>query len=95
VRVESFILSSSNIATYVVAVQTSKSNKRFFEFECQRYVLNPSTNRFEPFEWDFGKTDRAVQALGNGLTSVEAFYRLELVGRNEIQSGKVLLKSKF
>ncbi|CAO3599020.1 unnamed protein product [Absidia cylindrospora] len=50
-----------------------------------RYVYNAQKSRFEPYEFDLGSTHRQLQGWANGVSSEEAYQRLELLGPNLIR----------
>ena len=67
-----------------VLVQTSEAGTKFFEFECQRYVLSEATELFESPTISVGETFEEIAANGEGLTEAEARRRMELLGANQI-----------
>ncbi|KAJ1926895.1 hypothetical protein IWQ60_003410 [Tieghemiomyces parasiticus] len=56
----------------------------YFNYQCTRYVFNPKTHDFEPFEFPLGNTTQDLMALSVGLAAAEAEYRSELLGPNFI-----------
>jgi cation-transporting ATPase 13A3/4/5 len=68
-----------------IPVKKTTNNVRYFEYQCMRYVYNAQKSRFEPYEFDLGSTNRQLQGWAEGVTSEEAFQRLELLGPNLIR----------
>ncbi|KAK9762721.1 hypothetical protein K7432_011280 [Basidiobolus ranarum] len=70
-------------------ISTSKvlltdKKRRYFEFQCTRYVYNPEKDSFEPFVFYLAPTNEQLHKHSHGLTKEEAAYRLELLGPNFI-----------
>ncbi|KAJ1343476.1 hypothetical protein BSLG_001974 [Batrachochytrium salamandrivorans] len=68
-------------------VKYTNNGRRYIEYECVRYVLDPAMGSFEPFVFGIGPNCSDLVAgtsQASGLTSVEAERRMELAGPNEI-----------
>ncbi|KAK9694308.1 hypothetical protein K7432_013467 [Basidiobolus ranarum] len=72
-----YIISTSQV------LYTEKQRK-YFEFQCARYVYNAEEDRFEPFIFYLAQTNEQLHKHSHGLTKEEANYRLELLGPNFI-----------
>lgn len=66
-------------------VKTTKSNLRYFEYQCMRYIYNKEKSRFEPYEYDLGSTHRQLQAWSKGVSHEEAESRAVMLGPNIIK----------
>ncbi|KAJ2782691.1 hypothetical protein H4R18_002117 [Coemansia javaensis] len=66
-------------------IERTSEGRVYFTYQCTRYVLDPRTRQFAPFEFDLGSAHRTLAARAAGLSAAEAAYRLELVGPNFIQ----------
>ena len=65
-------------------ISTPVLKQIYFEFECQRYVLNSATQTFESPNISVGLTYEDIAAASEGLDEDEAAERLELIGPNKI-----------
>ncbi|KAI8099031.1 uncharacterized protein BX664DRAFT_320215 [Halteromyces radiatus] len=74
-----------DISIITAPVRKTTNNVRYFEYQCMRYVYNAQKTRFEPYEFDLGTTHRQLQGWADGVSSEEAFQRLELLGPNLIR----------
>ncbi|KAI9308568.1 hypothetical protein BJ944DRAFT_174600 [Cunninghamella echinulata] len=74
-----------NITIKTTDVHKTTSNVRYFEYQCMRYVYNAQKTKFEPYEFDLGNTHQELQSWSKGVSSEEAFQRLELLGPNLIR----------
>ncbi|CAO3599019.1 unnamed protein product [Absidia cylindrospora] len=74
-----------DITVTTIPVKKTTNNVRYFEYQCMRYVYNAQKSRFEPYEFDLGSTHRQLQGWANGVSSEEAYQRLELLGPNLIR----------
>ncbi|KAJ1722042.1 hypothetical protein LPJ53_003510 [Coemansia erecta] len=66
------------------AVRQTTQGRRFFTYQCTRYVYDAQTQQYAPFEFDVGGSHGALVAQAGGLSAHEAAFRLELVGPNFI-----------
>lgn len=73
-----------NIIVETYPVHLTSTRLRYFEFQCVRYIYNPDKQRFEPYEFDLGSTNRELKSWATGTTSSEATGRKELLGPNMI-----------
>ncbi|ORX58219.1 hypothetical protein DM01DRAFT_1319021 [Hesseltinella vesiculosa] len=73
-----------DILVTTTKIRKTTNNVRFFEYQCMRYIFNAQNNRFEPYEFDLGSTNRQLRAWSNGISSEDAHQRLELLGPNLI-----------
>ncbi|KAL0095736.1 hypothetical protein F4703DRAFT_1729042 [Phycomyces blakesleeanus] len=64
-------------------IHLTAQKRRYFEYQCMRYVLNDK-NKFEPYAFSLGKTNNNIHKWSNGLDTVEAAQRHELLGPNII-----------
>ncbi|ORX99098.1 hypothetical protein K493DRAFT_365957 [Basidiobolus meristosporus CBS 931.73] len=65
-------------------VMYTEKKRKYFEFQCTRYVYNPENDSFEPFVFYLAHTNEQLHKHSHGLTKEEASYRLELLGPNFI-----------
>ncbi|KAJ1641765.1 hypothetical protein LPJ64_006305, partial [Coemansia asiatica] len=66
-------------------VSRTTQGRQYFTYQCTRYVYDTDMQQYSPFEFDLGTSNRSLLAHGEGLTSEEAAFRLELVGPNFIE----------
>ncbi|KAI8914595.1 hypothetical protein EDD86DRAFT_235003 [Gorgonomyces haynaldii] len=74
----------SDVQRTIVPVKWTDNGSLFIEFECVRYVFDPASCTFEPFDFELGKTSTALLANGGGLDQYEATRRINLNGPNQI-----------
>ncbi|KAJ3311136.1 hypothetical protein HDV04_003099 [Boothiomyces sp. JEL0838] len=65
-------------------LQITRSGRMYIEFECVRYVFSTKRNRFEPYQFNLGSTNKEILALASGISEEEAENRIELSGPNQI-----------
>lgn len=75
---------SMNIMVETCPIKVTSNGLHYFEYQCMRYVFNPSKGQFEPYEFDLGSTNRKLRSWSDGNTTNEAIYRQELLGPNII-----------
>ncbi|KAL2914990.1 hypothetical protein HK105_205534 [Polyrhizophydium stewartii] len=85
-RIEAVLrrLTKTDRSLKLTTVKHTHSGRHYIEFECVRYVFEPTTGSFEPFHFPIGPTNAALLNQAGGLSSSEAERRIELAGANEI-----------
>ncbi|KAI8583019.1 hypothetical protein K450DRAFT_225942 [Umbelopsis ramanniana AG] len=73
-----------DILVFTSPTRFTANGRRYFEFQCVRYVYNPQFNKFAPYEFDLGITHEQLHSWANGNKTDEANYRYELIGPNII-----------
>jgi cation-transporting ATPase 13A3/4/5 len=91
-KLESYFFPAKNNSAFTLAkVQQGNSNRKYIEFECVRYYYDSTKEEFTPYEFIIGTKNADVHRQKSGLTSLQAFKRSELAGKNQI----VLMKSSW
>ncbi|OZJ03044.1 hypothetical protein BZG36_03711 [Bifiguratus adelaidae] len=72
----------ADILVNTCRVHFTGQNRRYFEYQCARYVYNPTISRFEPFAFELGDSHAELLTLREGLSLKQAVYRIELLGPN-------------
>ncbi|KAJ3104777.1 hypothetical protein HDU97_008845 [Phlyctochytrium planicorne] len=72
------------VSVTIVPVKYTTAGRRYFEYECVRYVFNERTSNFEPFICTVGPSCGDLHRQAGGLLLAEASDRLELCGPNAI-----------
>lgn len=67
-----------------VAVQTNSRGRKFFVFECTRYMIVPATDRYDRASIKCRDTHSQILSSANGLSSAEHVERLDAGGENII-----------
>lgn len=65
-------------------IHMTSKGKKYFVYQCTRYVYDPSSQLFRPHQIELGSTHGELASLTNGLTMEEAEERQELIGSNFI-----------
>ncbi|ORY02702.1 hypothetical protein K493DRAFT_334519 [Basidiobolus meristosporus CBS 931.73] len=65
-------------------VQNTTLGRRYFEFQCTRYVFDDEIQDYKPFQIEVGRNNHDLIQESHGLTQEEAIRRKELVGSNFI-----------
>ncbi|ORY02904.1 hypothetical protein K493DRAFT_384971 [Basidiobolus meristosporus CBS 931.73] len=65
-------------------VQRTTLGRRFFEFQCTRFVFDDDIQDYKPFQIEVGHSNHDLLQQVNGLSNEEAIKRKELVGSNFI-----------
>jgi len=73
-----------HILVFTSPTRFTGNGRRYFEFQCVRYVYNPQFNKFAPYEFDLGMTHDKLHSWSAGNKTDEANYRHELIGPNII-----------
>ncbi|KAJ2721012.1 hypothetical protein GGI07_004251 [Coemansia sp. Benny D115] len=66
-------------------VYCTTQGRRYFTYQCTRYVYDTQLQQFSPFEFDLGTSHNGLLGQTGGLSANEAAFRLELVGPNFIE----------
>ncbi|KAJ1831218.1 hypothetical protein LPJ70_006762, partial [Coemansia sp. RSA 2708] len=66
-------------------VHLTGSNRKYFTYQCTRFVFSSDDEQFAPFSFDLGSQNNSLVAKAGGLTTEEATLRAELIGPNFIE----------
>ncbi|KAJ2703883.1 hypothetical protein FB645_003760, partial [Coemansia sp. IMI 203386] len=66
-------------------VSHTTQGRHYFTYQCTRYVYDDDMQQYSPFEFELGTRNKELLDCGDGLTSEEAAFRLELIGPNFIE----------
>lgn len=72
------------IMVFTSPTRFTANGRRYFEFQCVRYVYNPQIDKFAPYEFDLGITHDKLHSWSAGNKTDEATYRYDLIGPNII-----------
>ncbi|KAJ2355843.1 hypothetical protein GGF43_002444, partial [Coemansia sp. RSA 2618] len=61
------------------------SGRKYFVFQCTRFVYDSDDGQFAPFSFDLGNRNSDLVGKADGLTNDEAAIRTELIGPNFIE----------
>ena len=77
-----FKLKRGDVSLSFVTVQYAKSQTRYIEFECVRYIYDLKSEQYIPVEWPVGSSIKDLNI--KGLSTEEARNRFDLIGPNTI-----------
>ncbi|KAJ1877768.1 hypothetical protein LPJ57_003776, partial [Coemansia sp. RSA 486] len=66
-------------------VSRTTQGRHYFTYQCTRYVYDDDMQQYSPFDFELGTSNNELLDRGEGLTSEEAAFRLELIGPNFIE----------
>ncbi|ORX63639.1 HAD-like protein [Linderina pennispora] len=74
-----------NERSFLVDNHITAHGRKYFTYQCTRFVLDQTTGEYTPYTFDLGATNSDLVANSPGLSTAEAEYRMELVGQNFIE----------
>ncbi|ORX93922.1 hypothetical protein K493DRAFT_374524 [Basidiobolus meristosporus CBS 931.73] len=66
-------------------VKATTLGRRYFEFQCTRYVYDDQLAVYKPFNVEVGEKNYELVSQSEGLTNETVLHRRELIGENFIQ----------
>ncbi|KAJ2617020.1 hypothetical protein H4S08_000504 [Coemansia sp. RSA 1365] len=66
-------------------VHTTATGRKYFSYQCTRFVFDESDGQFAPFSFDLGSKNSDFTSKADGLTKKESEARAELIGPNFIE----------
>lgn len=83
-KAEKYFSSSKNKLAFTLARVQQVNSEKYIEFECVRYNYDSGKDEFTPHEFIVGLKNSDVHDQISGLTSLQAFKRGNLVGKNQL-----------
>ncbi|KAI9598633.1 hypothetical protein BDF19DRAFT_410707 [Syncephalis fuscata] len=78
-------LVGANVIIQSVPVQVTTNGRRYFEFQCTRYVQDSVTGKFAPYTHNLGRTYGELRSHASGLAANAATQLRDLLGPNFIR----------
>ncbi|KAL1914669.1 uncharacterized protein VTP21DRAFT_8080 [Calcarisporiella thermophila] len=64
---------------------TKQQSRRYFEYQCTRFVYNDQSNQYHPYVFELGRDGESLLRQGGGLSEEESDFRRALLGPNFIR----------